>query len=73
MACQLITSIDQPFMILEHVVQTHISIGISLYPSDGLTAEVLLDQADAAMYRAKAVRGSAYRFSAQGTHPRSDT
>ncbi|MCY1291120.1 diguanylate cyclase (GGDEF) domain protein [compost metagenome] len=66
MASLLLASIDQPFMLAEHRVQTHISIGISIYPRDGLTAEVLLDRADAAMYRAKAVGGGAYRFSAQG-------
>ncbi len=65
MANLLIASVDQPFMLDEHLVQTHISIGISLYPRDGPTAEVLLDRADAAMYKAKAVGGGAYRFSAQ--------
>ncbi|MBT8768481.1 GGDEF domain-containing protein [Metapseudomonas boanensis] len=66
MASQLVASIDRPFMLNEQLVQTHISIGISLYPDDGLTADVLLDRADAAMYRAKAVGGGAYQFSAQG-------
>jgi len=62
LARQLVASIDRPFGIDEHVVQTHISIGISLYPRDGLSAEDLLSRADAAMYRTKAAGGGAYRF-----------
>ncbi|MDH4559033.1 diguanylate cyclase [Pseudomonas sp. BN417] len=65
MASLLVASIDQPFMLDEHLVQSHISIGISLYPTDGSTAELLLDRADAAMYKAKAIGGGAYRFSTQ--------
>ncbi|MES2818562.1 MAG: diguanylate cyclase [Pseudomonadota bacterium] len=34
-------------------LKIHASIGVSLYPSDGETAETLLLQADRAMYRAK--------------------
>lgn len=38
------------------------SIGISLFPQDGDTAEVLLKNADAAMYEAKRGGRSTYRF-----------
>jgi diguanylate cyclase (GGDEF)-like protein/PAS domain S-box-containing protein len=38
------------------------SIGISLYPEHGSTAEDLLQQADAAMYRAKASGRSCFRY-----------
>ena len=38
------------------------SIGISLFPQDGGTAEVLLKNADAAMYEAKRGGRSTYRF-----------
>lgn len=62
LARQLVSSLDRPFGIDEHAVQTHISIGISLYPRDGLSAEELLSRADAAMYQAKAAGGGAYRF-----------
>ncbi|MDP3813725.1 diguanylate cyclase domain-containing protein [Pseudomonas sp.] len=62
LARQLVASLDRPFGIDEHAVQTHISIGISLYPRDGQSAEELLSRADAAMYQAKAAGGGAYRF-----------
>jgi len=62
LAGQLVASIDRPFGIDEHALEIHISIGISLYPRDGQSAEELLSRADAAMYQAKAAGGCAYRF-----------
>jgi diguanylate cyclase (GGDEF)-like protein len=38
------------------------SIGISIYPADGSGAEVLLKNADIAMYQAKDQGRGAYRF-----------
>ncbi|MGH6944202.1 MAG: putative bifunctional diguanylate cyclase/phosphodiesterase, partial [Geminicoccaceae bacterium] len=39
------------------------SLGVALYPKDGLDAEALVRQADRAMYRAKAEGGNLCRFS----------
>ena len=37
----------------QHAVRLSASIGISVYPEDGVDAKTLIDRADAAMYRAK--------------------
>ncbi|MDQ6933620.1 MAG: diguanylate cyclase, partial [Candidatus Eremiobacteraeota bacterium] len=44
----------------EHFVSA--SIGISLFPEDGVDVDSLLRRADAAMYAAKAVGGNSYHF-----------
>jgi diguanylate cyclase (GGDEF)-like protein len=47
------------------------SIGISVYPRDGLTPEALLRHADAAMYRVKEAGKNRYQFySGEGDAPR---
>lgn len=46
---------DQPLQVTP-------SIGVALYPQDGTTVEVLLKNADAAMYEAKRGGRSTYRF-----------
>jgi diguanylate cyclase (GGDEF)-like protein len=52
---------SQPFHLGDHILEITVSIGISLYPSDGDDTETLLRQADIAMYQAKEVRNT-YRF-----------
>lgn len=50
-----------------------LSIGISLYPSDGLTSEVLLSKADAAMYRVKSAgRGAWQSYQSAQSGPPAD-
>lgn len=46
--------LEQPFALPHCVARLSASIGLSLYPADGDTTEVLLRRADAAMYAAKA-------------------
>ena len=53
MAQKLIACLKQPFEIENHRFFLTASIGISLYPQDGQSAENLLRNADAAMYKAK--------------------
>lgn len=43
-------------------VQISVSIGIALYPTDGSSAEALIQSADAAMYTVKAGGRNGYRF-----------
>lgn len=53
---------NQPFDIDHHEHFVSASIGITLYPSDGTTAEELLRNADTAMYRAKDSGRSTRKF-----------
>lgn len=50
----VLTALARPIMLgdIEHFVSA--SIGIAIYPQDGVTTDVLLRNADIAMYRAKA-------------------
>lgn len=59
---RIISAISQPIKIgqFEHIV--HCSVGVCLYPQDGNETETLLKNADMAMYRAKAMSGSAFVF-----------
>ncbi|MCG3203627.1 MAG: hypothetical protein KCHDKBKB_00298 [Elusimicrobia bacterium] len=50
---KLLASIRPPFLLEEHELYTTASIGISIYPKDGINGETLTKNADTAMYRAK--------------------
>jgi diguanylate cyclase (GGDEF)-like protein len=52
-AQKLLETLRFPFTVHDHEFYVTTSIGISLYPDDGLDAETLLKNSDAAMYRAK--------------------
>jgi diguanylate cyclase (GGDEF)-like protein/PAS domain S-box-containing protein len=56
-------AIVQPFIFEEHTVSVTTSIGISLYPIDGQESDILVKNADAAMYRAKELGKNQYQFS----------
>ena len=56
-------TLSQPFTLEpEGVARIGVSIGISLYPTDGVTLEALLKSADLAMYRAKEGGRNRYEF-----------
>ncbi|MDR3462409.1 MAG: sensor domain-containing diguanylate cyclase [Beijerinckiaceae bacterium] len=52
-ANRLIREISKPYKLLDHQAEIGASIGIAMYPEDGLEIEPLLDAADTAMYKAK--------------------
>lgn len=52
-AKKILQSLSEPFEVHGLVLHTSPSIGISLFPSDGADAEVLVRNADTAMYHAK--------------------
>ena len=59
---KLISALDAPLEVHEHALHISTSIGICVFPQDGQQAEVLLRNADTAMYQAKAAGRNTYRF-----------
>jgi diguanylate cyclase (GGDEF)-like protein/PAS domain S-box-containing protein len=57
LARKLLHSISQPFVLEGRKVQIGVSIGIAMYPTDGDLPDVLLRNADKAMYLAKSRGG----------------
>jgi diguanylate cyclase (GGDEF)-like protein len=61
LAEQLIEAIgSHPFQVAGRPVTITVSIGIALFPEDGVTVDELLAHADAAMYRAKRAGGNRF-------------
>ncbi len=65
LADKLLHVLSEPYVIQGHDLYVTSSIGISLYPRDGEDAEVLVRNADAAMYRAKSTGRKTYAFYTQ--------
>jgi diguanylate cyclase (GGDEF)-like protein/PAS domain S-box-containing protein len=61
-ASKIIQALDEPFNIDNHQMHLTLSAGISIYPDDGDSAEILIRNADTAMYRAKDEGRNAYTF-----------
>ena len=61
-AAELLHKISNPFIVAGRKLIVTTSIGISIYPRDGDTADDLLRNADAAMYNAKAEGANQFRF-----------
>src|SRR5690606_25415856 len=59
---KVISAVQQPADINGHEVVVGCSIGIAIYPEAGRDADTLLKHADMAMYKAKQMTGSNYRF-----------
>lgn len=58
----IVQTIAQPYKLEDIELQTTTSVGIALYPQDGIDASELMKQADAAMYRAKELGGNRFQF-----------
>lgn len=52
-ADKILEAFQEPFLILGHSITTTASVGLTIFPNDGREANILLRNADAAMYRAK--------------------
>jgi diguanylate cyclase (GGDEF)-like protein/PAS domain S-box-containing protein len=61
-AMKILDTLQQVFVIEDLTVSTSFSIGISLFPNDGMTFLGLLNKADTAMYAAKNEGRNTFRF-----------
>jgi len=61
-ASKMMALFEQPFMVAEHELFVTGSIGISLFPANGQDANLLVRNADLAMYQAKSRGRNGYQF-----------
>ena len=61
-AQKLLTALSEPFYIEDQEQNMSSSIGISIYPNDGLDLRALMVNADGAMYHAKKMGRNNYQF-----------
>ena len=59
---KIMDAIAQPLILEQHEFFLTCSIGVAVYPNDGLTAETLTKHADIAMYRAKETGRNTFQF-----------
>jgi EAL domain-containing protein (putative c-di-GMP-specific phosphodiesterase class I) len=69
-ATKLIAAMVAPYSIDQQDLHVSVSIGISIYPSDGVEAETLIQNADNAMYHAKEAGSNNYQFFKQDMNVR---
>jgi len=62
MAIKILAAVAEPHSIENHELQITTSIGVSVYPDDGLDAEILIKNADTAMYQAKEHGRHSFQF-----------
>lgn len=70
-AGKIIRAVQVPCVVGGGELNVNTSIGISIFPNDGTTAEALIASADAAMYRAKQSQ-SGYAFAGDNPNPNSE-
>ncbi|TAN52141.1 MAG: EAL domain-containing protein [Rhodospirillales bacterium] len=62
LADRIVSFITEPFELAGQTLHAGTSIGLAVFPQDGIDANDLLKNADTAMYQAKAAGRSTYRF-----------
>jgi diguanylate cyclase (GGDEF)-like protein/PAS domain S-box-containing protein len=63
---KLLVALAEPQMIGQHEIHVTLSIGISVYPDDGIDTDTVMQNADTAMYHAKASGRNNYQFFTAG-------
>jgi diguanylate cyclase (GGDEF)-like protein/PAS domain S-box-containing protein len=61
-AGKIVEELKVPFRVVGQEFRATASVGIAVFPRDGDTADILLKNADIAMYQVKATGKNAYRF-----------
>jgi diguanylate cyclase (GGDEF)-like protein/PAS domain S-box-containing protein len=69
-AGKILSALSAPFEIEQNTLRVTASIGVSTYPEDGQSAELLMRNADLAMYQAKEKGRSNYQFFEKGMNVR---
>ena len=59
---KIVSSFETPFRLSNYEVNTTVSVGVCMYPTDGQDVDSLMKAADAAMYKAKEVGRNTYEF-----------
>lgn len=59
---RIMTAVSTPVLIDGHQLKVTCSLGLSVFPADGGSADKLIDHADNAMYRAKEAGSNIWRF-----------
>jgi diguanylate cyclase (GGDEF)-like protein len=65
-ACKLVNVLSRPAQLGDREYRISASVGIALFPRDGADADVLIRNADTAMYHAKAEHGRGYSYYSDG-------
>lgn len=68
LSSKLLASISQPHLIDGKEILVSLSIGIAIFPHDGTVNKTLIDNADNAMFHAKANGRNAYQFFKESMH-----
>ena len=67
---KLLTQVAQPLALAGRQLNPTCSIGVSIFPQDGDTADTILSNADAAMYRSKELGRNRFQFYTADVHER---
>jgi len=60
--CRVLTAASDPILVQESELHVSASVGVALYPHDGVDADILIRHADQAMYRAKLLGKNQFHY-----------